>query len=316
VARAVQVSAKQMGLLPVAFAAIHNLTLNGGKPEWTSDSYNSHDPNLSSNGLYDPNKISTNGNIASVEGVVNPGNHWVNGSVYLGPTATLDSGGTISGVVYSNFNVQFPPVVVPTPDTGWVAAVATTTTTYTTNYYSNGKTKITATTSSPKYHLTSSGYYKLTSNYPVELDPGVKATMWVTASSFDMTQLQIHDGGNPDNSGTAVFYLDGPSSVSAAGNQAIDASGRPENLWIYGTDKLTSIAFSGNAQFTGVIYALNAAISLNGGGNNSLDVAGSVVVSSFTLNGQFNIHYDEYLSTLGSRGYIPTAWQEVSWASN
>jgi hypothetical protein len=128
-----------------------------------------------------------------------------------------------------------------------------------------------------------------------------------------MASVQIHDGGNINNSGTAVFYIDGPSSINAAGNTAIDASGRPENLWIYGTSTLTGITFSGNAQFTGVIYAPEANIKLNGGGNNNLDIAGSVVVNSITVGGHFALHYDEYLSTLRSRGYIPTSWQEVAW---
>ena len=308
VSRVVKVSAKQLGLFPVAVAAINNITFNGGKPEWTINSYNSHDPNLSNNGLYDPSRTSTNGNVATVQGVFNPGNHWIAGSVYLGPTAVFSGGGVISGSVYTDYNVQFPDVVVPNPPGGWIAAIPQTTTI---GFNKKGKP-----ITSLAYHFTSSGNYKITGDYPIEIDAGVKATLNVTASTFDMTSLQIHDGGNIEDSGTAYVYLNGPSSVALSGNQATDASGRPENLWVYGTSQLTSITFSGNAQFTGVIYAPEANVSLNGGGNNSLDVAGSVVVNSFTLNGQFNVHYDEYLSSLGSRGFIPTSWQELAQAGH
>lgn len=309
VSRVVKVSAQQLGLFPVAFAAINKITLNGNGI--TSDSYNSHMLGVLSttNGLYDPSKTSTNGNVASVQGIVDPGNHTIVGSLYLGPTATYSgSQANVTGTIYNDYNVTFPPVSVPSPAGGWTAAVPVATLT---GYSKKGVPQYTY-----SYHFTSTGNYLITGNYPVVIDAGVTATMRVTASSFDMTGLTIHDGGNINNSGTGVFYMDGPSSITAAGNGAIDASGRPENLWIYGTPSLTTITFSGNAQFTGVIYALQADIKLNGGGNNSLDVAGSVVVNSITDNGHFALHYDEYLSTLGSRGFIPISWQEVSWASN
>jgi hypothetical protein len=314
VMRVVKVSAKQLGLFPVAFAAINRITLNGNGV--TSDSYNSHDPNLSNNGLYDPSKTSTNGNVASVQGIVDPGNHTIVGSLYLGPNATYDgSDGNVTGEIYYDYNVQFPDVTIPTPSTGWTIAVPVTTTNTVVTVKNNGKTS-TSTTISSAYHFTTSGSYQITGNYPIVVDPGVNVTLNVTTTSIDLTSLQIHDGGNIDNSGTAQIYLNGPSSVALAGNQAVDASGRPENLWVYGTDNLTSITFSGNAQFTGVIYAPHADVSLNGGGNNSLDVAGSVIVNSITDNGHFALHYDEYLSSLGSRGFIPTAWQELSWSEN
>lgn len=301
VSRAVKVTAQQLGLFPVAFAAVNAITLNGNGV--TSDSYNSHMTNLSTGGLYDPNKTSTNGNVASVQGLVNPGNHTIVGSLYLGPTATYGgSSANVTGTIYYDYNIQFNPVVVPTPSVGWTAAVPVTVT--------NGFTKKGVPITTSEYHFTTSGNYQITGNYPIEVDAGVtNATLWVTASSFDLTTLQIHGGAT--NSGTAIIYLDGPSSVAMAGNSAVDASQRPENLWIYGTDKLTGIAFSGNAQFTGVIYALYAGISLNGGGNNSLDVAGSVIVNNINVNGHFSMHYDEWLASLGGRGFIPITWQEL-----
>ena len=302
VSRAILVKAQQLGLFPVAFAAVNGITLNGNGV--TSDSYNSHllGTLSTTNGLYDPTKTSTNGNVASVQGIVDPGNHTINGSLYLGPNATYDgTSANVTGTIYDDYNIQFNPVVVPTPTNGWTQATAV--------KFTNGVYGVI----NSGYHFTTSGNYQITSsaNVPIVIDAKVNATIWVTASSFDLTTLQIHSGGVLTNSGTANIYLDGPSSVGTAGNGAVDASGRPENLWIYGTDKLTGITFSGNSQFTGVIYALNASITLNGGGNNSLDVAGSVVVNSITVNGHFAMHYDEWLKGLGGRGFIPISWQEL-----
>lgn len=312
VARVVKVSSSQLGSFPVAFAAVNDVTLNGNGV--TTDSYNSHDPNLSNNGLYDDTKTSTNGNMASVQGFFNPGNHTIQGSVYLGPTASFAGGGTITGTIYYDYNVQFQDVTVPTPAAGWTVAVPSNTTNTVVTYKSNGTIKSTTTVVTSAYHFTSSGNYQITGNYPIEIDAGVDVTLNVTTSSFDLTDLQIHDGGNIDNSGTAHIYINGPTSISLGGNQAADASNRPENLWIYGTTSLTSMSFSGNSAFVGVIYAPSVNLKLNGGGSTDYDFVGSCIVGSITTDGHFHLHYDEYLSSLGSRGYIPTSWQELSWS--
>ena len=310
VSRRIMISSETFGQFPVAFAAIGDVTLNGNGI--TTDSYNSHDPNLSNGGLYDSTKTSTNGDMATVQGVFNPGNHTVLGDVYLGPTATFAGGGTISGVIYSNYNVQFPDVVVPTPTNGyWTAAVPNLTTNTVVTYKPNGTVKSTTTTVTSSYHLKTSGDYLITGNYPIEIDAGVTVRLNVTASSLNLSGLQIHDGGNINNSGTAYIYVNGPTSISMAGNSAPDASNRPENLWIYGTSSLTSVSFSGNSAFVGVIYAPEVQLKLNGGGSNDYDFLGACVVGSITTDGHFHLHYDEYLSGLSSRGFIPTGWQEL-----
>ena len=60
------------------------------------------------------------------------------------------------------------------------------------------------------------------------------------------------------------------------------------------------------------IYAPEAALTGNGGGNNNFDTSGAVVVNSVTLNGHWNFHYDEHLAMVGptSHGWVPRQWAE------
>jgi hypothetical protein len=72
---------------------------------------------------------------------------------------------------------------------------------------------------------------------------------------------------------------------------------------IYGLPSCTSISLSGNAAFTGTIYAPGADLSLNGGGNNVYDCVGAVVVNNAYFHGHFNFHYDEWLGRNGVPGH-------------
>ena len=307
--RAVRVAtAQQQSVFNVSLGAINNISFNGNGV--ATDSFNSHDPNKSTNGQYDSTKTSTNGNVASVQGLVDIGNHTILGNLYLGPNATYDNSGTVSGTVYNDYNVNYPDVTLPTGASGWAIATPTTTTLYTTNISKKGVAIITSTSSPLTYDFTTSGNYTLTSDaFPIVVEAGVSVTLNVTSTSFSPTSLQIH--GGTANSGTAVLYMNGPTSISMAGNSAVDASNRPENLWYYGLSTLTSVTFSGTSTFVGVIYAPDATLTLNGGGNN-LGVIGSTITKSINMNGHYDFHYDESLATNGlSRGFIATSWQEL-----
>jgi len=76
---------------------------------------------------------------------------------------------------------------------------------------------------------------------------------------------------------------------------------------------LTSIALSGNSTLIAAVYAPEADCSFNGGGNGS-GLSGSLICNSFTINGHYNVHYDENLKLNGpSRGWVPTAWTELKY---
>ncbi len=287
IARAVSVTTAQpQSVFNVAFAAaVNNIRFNGNGI--ATDSWNSHTTNYSTNGHYDPNKTRKNGNVASVQGLVDIGNHTIQGNLYLGPTASYAGGGTITGTLYNDFNVKFDAVQLPAGAPGW--NIATTT---------NGN-----------YDFKVSGNYTINQNQPIIVEAGVTVTLNVRSTTFDPSSLKIYGGAA--NSGTAIFYFNGPTSATIHGNEDVNPSGRPENLYYYGLGSLTSLTFGGNSDFVGVIYAPNATLTLNGGGNN-IGLIGSAVVNSITMNGHYNFHYDESLANIGvSRGFIATSWQEL-----
>lgn len=302
IARAVKVNTGQdQSVFNVAFAAINNINFNGNGV--ASDSWNSHNTNYSTNGRYDPNKIKHNGNVASVKGLVDIGNHTIDGNLYLGPLASYAGGGTITGTIYSDFNVNFADVTLPADANSWTIATPTITT--------NGFTKKGVPITTAVYNFSTTGNYILQNDsYPIEVQAGVTVKLNVTSTSFDPTSLQIH--GDTSNSGTAIIYFNGPTSASIHGNDAVDASNRPENLYYYGLPSLTSLTFAGTSTFVGVIYAPEAFLTLNGGGGN-IGVIGSAVVQAITMNGHYNFHYDESLANYGtSRGFLATSWQELN----
>src|SRR5579859_962085 len=84
--RVVCVTTTNSALFMVGMATKLNIDLKGNNI--TTDSFDSTNPSLSTNGRYDSSKVSTNGDIASVAGLVNVGSADVYGSLLLGPTAT------------------------------------------------------------------------------------------------------------------------------------------------------------------------------------------------------------------------------------
>ena len=288
ISRTVKVTTLREALLNVGIGAIGNIDFTGNGV--ITDSYNSELTNLSTAGQYNSSKTSTNGSIASVGGLVDLGNHTIDGNEYLGPNATTSGSGTVTGKIYTDYNVQFPDVVLPPGANGWATA--------TTTNVSGTQT----------YVFSTSGDYIITQDKPVTINPGVTVNQNVKATTFSAPAIQILGGiANP---GTAIFFFNGPSSVSIAGNTAVNPV-RPINLIFYGLPSLTAITYSGNSDFQGVIYAPEVNLTLNGGGN-SVNLSGSVIVNNITDNGHYKIHYDESLASYGpSRGYVATSWLEL-----
>ncbi len=297
VRRVVGIRAQKSGFFLMGLVAIYDIDFNGNNV--ASDSFNSYNPAQSTNGLYN-GYAGTNGDVASVMGAVNIGNHTVNGDLFLGPTATYGSGtNQITGTIYYNANLDFPDAALPTTDSsgnaiGWYAAPTSTT--------GSGKSAVTA------HNFTSAGYYIITDSYPCTVAPGVTVTLDVRTDSWGPTTLNIN--GGTTNSGNVVMYLKS-GSITMAGNSSGGASGnRAGNLIIFGLPAVTSITLSGNSTFVGAIYSPEAVLTMNGGGNNN-NLIGAAVVKSVTLNGHYNFHYDEALGTNAlSRGFVVDRWQE------
>jgi hypothetical protein len=294
--RVVRVTTTDAGLFRAGLATKYNLDLKGNNIE--SDSFNSMNPSLSTFGQYDPSKTSTNGDIASIGGIVNVGNATVNGSVLLGPTASETmNNGLITGGITNDFNVEFPDVVLPTgnpiPAAPSLIPVVTNGVTY-------------------DYAFFVGGYYSinnLKSSDSIYVAPNTSVTLLLTGNAA-VNNIYVAWGGTNGTSGTLTVYMDGPT-FGVSGNEIVD-SGNALNFTYYGTTNNTAVSFGGNSAFTGTIYAPEADFHMGGGGSTAYDFVGAAVVGSATMNGHFKFHYDENLTRNGPKsGYVATSWTEL-----
>ena len=133
------------------------------------------------------------------------------------------------------------------------------------------------------------------------------ARLYVTGSFSMSGNSLIH----LTNSGALKLYVGGPSG-SLGGNGIINGSNAATNFMYYGLPSNTSVTMTGNAAFTGLIYAPSAALSLGGGGSNPYDFVGAAIARTITMNGHYGFHYDESIARNGpSRGYIVDSWREL-----
>jgi hypothetical protein len=283
-ARVIQARTTNTPLFTLALGAKLNIDMKGNG--LTTDSFDSGKTNLSINGIYDLSRASTNGDIASLGGEVNLGNHVINGDLYLGPTAA--GGGNVLGTTYHDFNADFPDVVLPIPLSSFANAPVSSTpingTTYT-------------------YCLTNSGYYNLPVSGNIFVAAGAKVVLYSAALLHN-----IYVAGTGTNAGNLQIYLAAPSFSGGASSESRLA----EDLGVWGLPTCKTISFSGNSEFTGTIYAPEAALTLSGGGSSDLDLCGSFVANSVTVTGHFKCHYDEALMRNGpSRGFAVSSWREL-----
>jgi hypothetical protein len=291
--RVVQVVATNVPLFTTAMATKYGITMNGSGI--STDSFDSSNPNLSTNGQYDSDKTSTNGDVASVYGPVNPGNHTIKGDLYLGSTATYSgNSGSYTGKKHTDFNVDFADVVLPV--TTWQTPPGSQTI--------NGRTYDHAFVST-----SSSGDYLIPDSGSIYVGTNVNVRLKVTATTFSPDAIKI--AGSPTNSGKLTIYMTG-TTLNIDSSDTFNQGGIAGNLNYYGTPSNTTISLNGNAKFIGAIYAPSADLTIGGGGNNPQDFMGSSITRSATFNGHFKFHFDESLLKTGdSRGYVVTTWTEL-----
>ena len=289
--RVIRVTTAIVPLFNVALGAVGSISMNGNGV--ATDSFDSSSTNLSTNGQYDSSKTSTNGNVASLSGVVDIGNHSIDGNLYLGPTATFSgTSGQVSGAVYNDFNVNFPDVILPTlpfpTSLGLLPSLAPDGQLY-------------------NHVFTSPGNYTISDTGSIYVGTNAAVIVKVTAASWSPSV--IHIAGSPTNSGQLTVYMTGASS-SLSGNSSVD-SGVAANFTYYGMPNNTSITYSGTSSFVGTIYAPEVDLTLNGGGNN-IGLVGASVTKTVTMNGHYNFHFDQALLKKGpTRGYSATSWTEL-----
>lgn len=187
----------------------------------------------------------------------------------------------------------------------------TTTTTYTTNYtYTQfiwTSTSYTTNYSTNYYdHILDTGDYYLSGIANANVLVRGNARLWVQGNISESGGRAITIA----NTGTLQAWVSG--SVSFSGNAAANTTGDALRMRIYGLPTCTSVSFSGNAEFTGTVYAPSAHMTFNGGGMDRADFMGAAIVGSAQLNGHFEFHYDENLGRNGpSSSFVIDSWVEL-----
>lgn len=256
------------------YALAAGTTINANGNFFITDSFNSSDSHLSTQGFYDAAKISTNGDVAASQGIINigGGSHIIDGNLFLGPMADfVPSTNTIStnpvlGSVYTNRTLNFPEVALP-PGSPIPAP-----------FVSNTN------------RLTTSGYYSVNNSSAIDVAAGVIAAVLVTTPNFN-SNIQI-DGGMT-NSGTVHVYFAGTNATLSQ-----VSSFRARNVVIYGLPSLADLTLSGTMAFSGIIYAPSTDVVLSGGGNTQT-IIGACIAKSITLYERSEFHFDEDLLNLG-----------------
>lgn len=252
-------------------------------------------------------------------------------------STTLPPGGYVTNYTIVTNTAATRSLTYPAYSTSPVVTNTTTGTTYPTGSpYSvatnvvaiAGKGKDAATTYATNYTYTTFTYTtnNLTTNvtttyYDHILDSGDYYLSGMNnVRMFVRGNARLHVDGNVSQSaGSAItvasiatlqMWVSG--SLSFGGNATVNNTGDALRLRIYGLPTCTSASFSGNGEFTGVLYAPQAHMRYNGGGEDRADFMGAAIVASAELNGRFSFHYDENLGRNGpNSAYVLESWAEL-----
>ncbi|MCW5547917.1 MAG: hypothetical protein KIT44_03050 [Opitutaceae bacterium] len=149
-----------------------------------------------------------------------------------------------------------------------------------------------------------------------EASPKVVIKLTNTTSSINIGggsgEIRIETGAN--------LEIYAPGDIKIAGNGIMNggttsgAANLPENFQIWGTKTtgVQSIDIKGNGVLSGLVYAPQGSVFINGNG----DVLGSVVANDITLVGNAAFHYDESLADFGGNNpFRISLWREITSAA-
>jgi hypothetical protein len=308
--RAVMVTTTNVAAFGYGIMVRSNLTTKGNN--MLVDSYDSSDPYHSTNGLYDASTRKAGGSVASSGGLINVQNANIYGKLFTGPSATYSIGNgsvgdltwNVSGSIepgwyFNDFNADFRDVVPPYTSGVDPTLPATKLNLGTNTYVFLGGVS---------YYY--NGDFVMNQNETLYVQGG-PSVLYVTGNFNMKSQNACYISIAPGSSLTLYVGTTSGSAVSAALTQ-VNTVGTPAAFQYYGLPSNNSLVWNGNNNYVGTIYAPQADVSLGGGGNTILDYEGSIVANSASLNGHFDVHYDESLARSGPQaGYTVTSWQEL-----
>jgi len=166
-------------------------------------------------------------------------------------------------------------------------------------------------TSIPSSGTISGGDYELSSwtvggNLTITGDTRIVVTGDISLSGNK--SIVISSGANVE------IYVQGDADISGKG--ILNSSQVPAQLLLFGTNTTEggqAIKISGNGYLSAAVYAPNAVVTMNGGGNSGR-VYGAVAAYDAKLTGNSHFSYDEALEgfNLGGGGYQVEEWVELS----
>ncbi len=255
-------------------------------------------------GLYDSAKRKNNGDIttnSSVRNALDTGNANIYGRVSTGTGGTVEIGptGKVGNLAWQaastawgiqpgwstdDMNVLFPTVEPP---------------------YNNGIAPLII---GGDYVISKSGDYALQElKRPLIVKNNVRARLLVR----DAIEIAGSDRIEIEAGARLSLYMEG-EKAAIRGNGLVNHTGNAANFIYRGTRSNRSVEIAGNGSFTGVIYAPDADLRLDGSGSTVMDVVGAAVSRTTVLNGRFQFHYDENLARLfRERPFVVVNWEEL-----
>jgi len=256
------------------------------------DSFDSTDPQASTDGRYDPAKARDRADVVCLSGwpdSLNLSNAQIAGTVQSVPGGTMRLGpqgavgskawlaantGIEPGHFMTNLALSLPSVSVPsnvgfTPTGGWITNVTSTNTVAI--WYD---------------YVLDDGNYSLFSLYGSVYVRG-RARLYV-GSSLELTCVTIATNQSLDlycaaSSARFVGEVDGPAS----------------SFRFWGLPACLTVSFGSAGSFRGAIYAPNAEVFFRFGGLQGLEYSGALVARAIWFDARVNFHFDESLIMTG-----------------
>lgn len=246
-----------------------------------------------------PAGTSTNYTTASTSSTTYPAPGSYLGSVTTNIVTTGPPSGRGTWYIYNHItgiaSYTYPVKTYSYPTYTYTYTVYLTTPTYTTNHYD---------------HVIGNGDYYAESLTGSTIVTG-KGRL-VLPNGLNMTGNETTGDGITIAQGGSIQIYAGGTATKISGKGVMNDSGFAGNFIVYSALSVTTFTLDGNGEFTGVLVAPNANLTMNGGGFSMQDFTGALMVNSVTMNGHFNFHYDEALGRLGDNGrFLIKSWQEI-----
>lgn len=298
--RLIEAIVKPVGTFRLALFGVKTINMNNHNI--VVDSYDSRDPNKSTNGFYDVAKRQDNGNIATNGVLIDAGSAHIYGDAATNGGTVLNATnvtGEIRNDFYQElFAVNRPDVLAdpesPSEITGSTTVIAKPgepAQIIVSKISLSGQSTLRirgAADGSPTYaQIVVNGAISTSGQAQIVIDPGVHVRIFVA--------------GDVDITGNGIINTNSPLNAQLYGlDRAKNANGEPISPG--------AMKIAGNGGFRGTVYAPSYNVSMVGGGNED-SIYGAFVGWSVSMTGVQSVHYDEALAD----GGLISDYKVVSW---